>query len=64
MDECGMRSRKQVSRGVCIWESFPLSPPSYRLRRFDASFLSLRAKSLMSKSALPMLTLVNTIIQV
>eukprot|EP00798_Chlamydomonas_sp_ICE-L_P027969 gene27969-8851_t len=32
--------------------------------RFDASFLSLRAKSVMSKSALPMLTLTNSIIQV
>ena len=32
--------------------------------RFDASFLSLRAKSIMAKSALPMLTLTNTIFQV
>ena len=31
--------------------------------RFDASFISLRAKSLMAKSALPMLTLTNTVFQ-
>ena len=34
------------------------------LSRFDAAFLSLRAKSVMSKSALTMLTLVNMLIQV
>jgi len=34
------------------------------MARFDASFLSLRAKSIMSKAALPMLTLTNTLIQV
>ncbi|KAL6749039.1 MFS general substrate transporter [Haematococcus lacustris] len=32
--------------------------------RFDAAFLSLRAKQVMSKAALPMLTLVNMLIQV
>ncbi|GAX82287.1 hypothetical protein CEUSTIGMA_g9716.t1 [Chlamydomonas eustigma] len=32
--------------------------------RFDASFLSLRAKSVIAKSALPLLTLTNTLFQV
>jgi hypothetical protein len=32
--------------------------------RFDPSFLSLRAKQVMDKAAIPMLTFVNTVIQV
>ena len=42
----------------------PLLVPLAMCHRFDASFLSLRAKSIMAKTALPMLTLVNTLIQV
>ncbi|KAG1657019.1 hypothetical protein FOA52_012045 [Chlamydomonas sp. UWO 241] len=45
------------------WQALAVVAILY-LARFDPSFIMLRAKSVVSTSALPMLTLVNTLIQV
>ncbi|KAG2487499.1 hypothetical protein HYH03_013918 [Edaphochlamys debaryana] len=44
------------------WQALAVVAVLY-FARFDASFISLRAKSVMAKSMLPMLTLINTLFQ-